>query len=162
MSDSVVLLSLGSNLGDRKANIQSSLQQLADSGVQPLSVSSFYETEPVGDRNQPEFINIVCIVSTALSPFELLDLCQKLEKKSGRKTKGDSSPRDLDIDILLYGDKIISSPRLTLPHPRMYRRNFVLIPLREIQPKFVNPCTGQGIDQLIEESGDMSWVRITD
>ena len=161
MDDSAVFLSLGSNLGDRKTNIQSALRRLEDSGVRPVSISSFYETEPVGDLNQPEFINIVCSVNTSLSPFELLDLCQEIERISGRKNKGDSSPRCLDIDILLYGNRSISSPGLTVPHPRMYRRNFVLIPLREIQPEFVNPGTGQGIDQLIKENGDPSWVRIS-
>ena len=161
MDDSTVLLSLGSNLGDRKANIHSALRKLGDSGVNLVSISSFYETEPVGDLDQPEFMNIVCAANTSIPPFKLLDLCQEIEKISGREKKGDSSPRCLDIDILLYGNRIIYSPRLTLPHPRMYRRNFVLIPLREIQPEFVNPVTGLGIDQLIKESGDKSWVKVS-
>ena len=156
-----VFLSLGSNLGNRKQNISAALEQLEDSGVNLVSVSSYYETEPVGDRDQPAYINITCRVETKLSPFELLDLCQKTEKISGRTSKGDSASRCLDIDILLHGSTSISSRRLTIPHPRMFRRNFVLVPLKEIHPGFVNPETGQGIDQLVEESGDKSWVKKT-
>ncbi|MFH1965219.1 MAG: 2-amino-4-hydroxy-6-hydroxymethyldihydropteridine diphosphokinase [Acidobacteriota bacterium] len=162
MNNADVYLSLGSNLGDRKKNIQSALKRLVSSGVKAVSVSSFYESEPVGDREQPAYINIVCVVETTLSPFELLDLCQEIEKISGRTSKGDSAPRCIDIDILLHGSAEISSLRLTVPHLRMYRRNFVLIPLKEIQPDFMRPDTGRGIDQLIKECGDQSWVKILD
>lgn len=162
MNNDDVFLSLGSNLGDRKKNIQSALKRLGSSGVKAVSVSSFYETEPVGGREQPAYINIVCVVETTLSPFELLDLCLKIEKISGRTSKSDSAPRCIDIDLLLHGNARISSRRLTVPHPRMYRRNFVLIPLREIRPQFMSPKTGQGIDQLIKKCGDRSWVKILD
>lgn len=154
-----VFLSLGSNLGDREKNIRSALEKLEEGGVAMLSVSSFYETEPVGNRDHPPFINIVCKVETSLSPFDLLNLCQEIERSSGRRNKGDGSPRVIDIDILIHGESRIFTPRLTLPHPGIYRRNFVLIPLREIEPGFINPETGQGIDQLIRESGDCSWVK---
>ena len=161
MNNPAVFLSLGSNMGDRKKNISSALRNLEEAGVSMLSVSSFYETEPLGNRDQPPFINIVCKAETSLSPFDLLELCQKIEIISGRTKKGDGSPRVIDIDILQQENTSISSERLTLPHPAMYRRNFVLIPLREIEPGFINPETGQGIDQLIRESGDTSWVILS-
>lgn len=159
MKESAVLLSLGSNLGDRKKHIKSALKKLEASGLKILSVSSYYETEPVGKPGQPPFINIVCRAETSHSPFVLLDICQEIETVSGRMNKGDGSPRTIDIDILMHGKAKISTQRLTLPHPGMYLRNFVLIPLREIHPEFVDPDTGQGIDQLILESEDHSWVK---
>lgn len=162
MKSARVLLSLGSNLGDRKDNINSALGLLEMSGAGMSSVSSFYETEPVGNRDQPDYLNIACIAETGLSPFYLLDLCLLIEKKGGRSVKGEMSPRRIDIDILQFGEIEVRSSRLTLPHPEMHRRRFVLIPLQEIMPDFTHPISGKHIRLLLEECGDRSWVRLAD
>ncbi len=162
MKNARVLLSLGSNLGDRKGNINSALELLELSGVRLSSVSSFYETEPVGNRDQPDYLNIACIAETGLPPFDFLDLCLEIEKKGGRSGKGDMSPRRIDIDILQFGEIEVRSARLTLPHPEMARRRFVLVPLREIMPDFTHQLSGKNIKRLLEECGDRSSVRLAD
>jgi len=158
--NSEILLSLGSNLGPRAENIREALRKLEESGVRIISVSSLYETEPVGAPGQPDYINAVCRAETELPPLSLLELCQAIERGAGRTRKGDGSPRCIDIDILVHGEAEMDGPGLTLPHPGMYRRRFVLVPLREILPGFRQPGSGKDIDRLIEECGDPSWVRI--
>lgn len=155
----ITFLSLGSNLGKRKASIQQALINLTDKGIQVESVSSFYETEPVGDSGHPAYVNIVCRARTALTSREILENCQKIERDLGRKNKGDRQPRSIDIDILFHGDRQVSTSRLTIPHPELGNRNFVLIPLKEICPDFINPVTGKHIDDMIRLCRDSSWVH---
>ena len=162
MNTSGIVLSLGSNLGDRRKEIESALLSLKQNGAPPGQVSSFYETEPVGLAGQPDFINIACTVNTRLSPFELLDLCQSIERGAGRTGKGDAAPRTLDIDILFFGQVSIRSGRLVLPHPEACRRRFVLVPLQEILPEFSHPISGEKIQSLIEKCQDTSRLSLLD
>lgn len=129
----LVDLSLGSNLGDRLLNLREALNHLSQHPqIQLLAVSSVYETDPVGFLEQPEFFNIVARLLTTLSPYELLTLCQQTEALFLRERTMRWGPRTLDIDILNYDRYQLDTPQLTLPHPRMHERAFVLLPLQEI------------------------------
>ncbi len=127
-------LSLGANLGDREANLTSALHRLAETGVIVRRVSSLYETAPVGGPPQPPYLNLAVEVGTALSPRELLRLCLAIEAELGRVRTEHWGPRTLDIDLLLYEGVTSDGPELTLPHPRLAERQFVLAPLAEIAP----------------------------
>jgi 2-amino-4-hydroxy-6-hydroxymethyldihydropteridine diphosphokinase len=134
-----VYLSLGSNVGDREANLAQAVRSIETGGVYDTRLSSLYETEPVGLRDQPWFLNAVCAGQTSLPPLCLLHLLQNIESKMGRVRTVRWGPRCIDVDILLYGDLILDSPRLTIPHPRMAERAFVLVPLVEIAPAAWHP-----------------------
>lgn len=132
-------LSLGSNLGDRKATIQQALALIDERIGSVYRVSSFLETDPVGFSSPNRFINIACLVHTMMSPLACLRETRKIEQELGRDTKSilpdgttEYSDRTIDIDMLLYDDISMDTPELTLPHPRMQERDFVMIPLREI------------------------------
>jgi 2-amino-4-hydroxy-6-hydroxymethyldihydropteridine diphosphokinase len=142
-----VLLGLGSNLGDRQEILKSAWQEINDiAETKTLRLSRFYETEPVGGPpNQPEFLNAAGIVDTTLTPHLLLEKLQEIEFKFGRVRIEHWGPRTLDIDILLYGNEIISTPVLTIPHPEMLQRRFVLEPAMEIAANTVHPVTGKTI-----------------
>lgn len=128
-------LSLGANLGDRGDTLARALELLARDGrVRVTRRSSLYETEPIGMVGQPWFLNMVVEVATDLPPDDLLDLAQSVERALGRTREIRWGPRTVDIDILLYDDRVVSSPRLSIPHPEMTRRRFVLQPLVEIAP----------------------------
>ncbi len=154
-----ILLSLGSNLGDRDANLRTALERLGKVGISVTRRSSLYETEPVDLQEQPNFVNLVCEVKTQLPPDQLLETCLAVEKKMGRERRQRWGPRKIDIDILFYGDEIIDQPRLQIPHPRLSQRRFVLIPLEEIHPSFRDPKTGNTVTQLCSLCPDRSWVR---
>jgi len=154
-----ILLSLGSNLGDRDGNLRTALEQLEEAGISVTRRSSLYETEPVELQTQPNFVNMVCEVKTQLSPDQLLKTCLAVERKMGRKRRQKWGPRKIDIDILFYGNKIIDQPQLQIPHPRLRQRRFVLIPLEEIQSSFRDPKTGKTLTQLSSLCPDRSWVR---
>jgi len=136
-----VYLSLGSNLGDRQQNLDKAIEFLSQR-LRMGKASSIYDTEPLGDVEQPRFLNMVCEVFTMLAPEGLLTLAKGIESKLGRTSKT-GMPRTIDIDILLYGDKTVDSPGLTIPHPMMLERGFVLIPLAEIAPELVHPSDGK-------------------
>ncbi|MBI4994998.1 2-amino-4-hydroxy-6-hydroxymethyldihydropteridine diphosphokinase [Candidatus Peregrinibacteria bacterium] len=129
-----IFLSLGSNLGNRRALIKQAISELNASAGRVIKKSKIYETEPVGNKNQPMFLNCCVEIETDLPPLKLLAACQKIEKRLGRlpEEKGKMLPRTIDIDILFYGNRIINTPKLTLPHPRICEREFVLKPLAEI------------------------------
>ena len=128
-------LSLGSNLGDREAYLREALRRLADlPGVEVIAVSSLYDTTPVGEMDQPRFLNLVAELRVTLSPLDLLHACQGLETDLGRTRERHWGPRTVDLDLLLYGDVVSEDPELTLPHPLMAERQFVLAPLAEIAP----------------------------
>ncbi len=152
-------LSLGSNLGDKRANLLQALSKLRKAGVKVLGASSVYRTQPVGDTAQPWFFNQVIEVDTALPPGKLLALAKKVERELGRRPARKSGPRTVDIDVLLAGDRIVTTAKLTIPHPRMAGRNFVLIPLKEIAPKAVHPVLGVDVEELSRRSRDRSLVR---
>lgn len=154
-----ILLSLGSNLGDRDGNLRTALEQLEETGISVTHRSSLYETEPVELQEQPNFVNLACEVKTQLSPDQLLETCLAVERKMGRKRRQKWGPRKIDIDILFYGDEIIDQPQLQVPHPRLRQRRFVLIPLEEIHSSFRDPKTGKTVAQLCSLCPDQSWVR---
>jgi 2-amino-4-hydroxy-6-hydroxymethyldihydropteridine diphosphokinase len=123
--------------------------------------SSLYRTAPVGYDNQPDFINAVAEVETDLGPLELLHALLALEKAQGRERPFPNAPRVLDLDLLLYNDAIMQTPELTLPHPRMHTRSFVLLPLLEISPDLVIPGHGK-VAQLAENCGDLGIEKLAD
>jgi 2-amino-4-hydroxy-6-hydroxymethyldihydropteridine diphosphokinase len=126
-------LGLGSNVGERRDNLAAAVSRLADRGVEPLVSSSTYDTDPVGELlDQPSFLNACLRVETRLGPEALLDACKAIEAALGRQAGPRHGPRPIDVDILLLGGIELSSPRLTLPHPQVLARRFVLIPLLEL------------------------------
>ncbi len=143
-------LSFGSNLGDRKSNIERGLVALERRGVRWEARSSFYETEPEEVADQPWFVNLVARGCTNLSARQLLRACKATEQEVGRTPSFRFGPRVLDIDILLYDDVILDTASLAIPHPRMHRRRFVLIPLLEIAPAIVDPRTGRSYEALAQ------------
>lgn len=143
-------LGLGSNIGNRLKNLEKALASLAaQSGIRVNSTSSFYETEPVGFRAQGWFINQVVGIETTLPPFELLQVTQHIENTLGRIRAIRWGPRSIDIDILLYGDLVIDHASLTIPHPRMTERRFVLVPLAEIAPSLRHPKIKERIRAIL-------------
>jgi len=146
-----VFLALGSNLGDRRAALADGVAALDAAGVTVDTRSSVYETEPVGVEDQPWFLNQVVRGLTQRAPLGLLTACKEIEKRMGRNCAGVRfGPRTLDIDILLYGDRVIAEEELEIPHPRMRERRFVLIPLVEIAPRLTDPRDGEAYARILE------------
>jgi len=143
MTQHTIFLSFGSNLGKRKDQIEQGIVSLEEKGVTILERSKWYETEPEHVTDQPWFLNAVARADITLEPLDLLALCQRVEKQVGRVPAVRFGPRHLDIDILLYDDLCMESDDLTLPHPRMTARRFVLIPLLEIAPDLEDPQLNQ-------------------
>lgn len=149
-----VYLALGSNQGDRKALLHQAIDAIDRSLGRVDSISSFIETEPWGFTSPQPFLNATLLLSTELTPLELLDATQAIERELGRRQKSDQAgytDRPIDIDLLFYEDLILESPRLTLPHPLLHRRAFVLDPLLEIAPDLLHPILGKTITELRAE-----------
>jgi 2-amino-4-hydroxy-6-hydroxymethyldihydropteridine diphosphokinase len=142
-----VYLSLGSNLGDRAANLREAIQRLADLG-NVVTASSFYETEPVELTAQPWFLNCVVKLDTEKMPRQLISAILSLEQSMGRQRKQKKGPRIIDIDILLFGSSVIEIPSLTIPHPKLHERRFVLEPLAEIAPDARHPVFKRSMREL--------------
>jgi len=152
-------LSLGSNLGEREENLCQALTLLSLK-VNLDEVSSIYETEPIGYKNQPLFLNLVCRITTNLPPEELLHFAKEIETRMGRvPSEQINSPRPIDIDILFYDNKIMETQNLTIPHPRLKDRAFALIPLAEIAPDLVHPKLDKNIAQLANAVRGQKGVR---
>jgi 2-amino-4-hydroxy-6-hydroxymethyldihydropteridine diphosphokinase/dihydroneopterin aldolase/2-amino-4-hydroxy-6-hydroxymethyldihydropteridine diphosphokinase len=150
-------IGLGSNVGDKQANVQKAIELLRES-VRVMAVSSFYTTEPVGYREQEDFINAVVGIETEQSPEDLLAICRSIESRMGRERTVRWGPRTIDLDILLYGNAIVDHPGLMIPHPRMISRKFVLVPLVEIAPDAVHPITMRTASQLLQDLQDPHTV----
>jgi len=129
---------LGSNVGNREAHLRAGLLDMARGGVSPVAVSSLWETEPMDGAGPGWFLNMVAGVSTKLQPEEILEVLLAAERGRGRERRGPNTPRELDLDLLMLGDLTRATPSLTLPHPRMRSRRFVLAPLAEIAPEFAD------------------------
>ena len=147
----IAYVALGSNLGDKKKNLQRALMLLMQQGVEVLQVSSYFVTEPYGVTDQPQFLNAVCRVRTNLEPVALLRTLLATELAMGRVRLRHWGERNIDLDLLLYENVVMQTPELTLPHPDMQNRDFVLAPLCEIAPFVRHPFTGKTAKQMLEE-----------
>jgi 2-amino-4-hydroxy-6-hydroxymethyldihydropteridine diphosphokinase len=152
-------IGLGSNLGDRVATLRTAVQRLETLGG-VNAVSSLYETEPVGYLGQPPFLNAVVALDTALAPADLLSTLLGIERDLGRTRSFPNAPRTLDLDLLLVDDVILYTPDLTLPHPRLHERAFVLVPLAEIAPELVHPVSGQTVWEILRALRNRGGVEV--
>jgi 2-amino-4-hydroxy-6-hydroxymethyldihydropteridine diphosphokinase len=153
-----VYLGLGSNLGDRQVNLKKAVKILGER-LYIEQVSSVYETEPLGYVEQPRFLNAVCLAQTELGPLQLLSLVKGIEASLGRVPGFPNAPRPIDVDIILYGDLVIQTPELTIPHPRLEERAFVIIPLLEVAPDLRHPVSDEHIGDLAASVGGKEGVR---
>jgi GTP cyclohydrolase-4 len=152
-----VYLGLGANLGNRQQNISRAIEMLSRR-VHVEQVSSYYETEPEGYSQQPRFLNAVCEAITTLAPEELLSTAKEIEAAMGRKPSFRDAPRPIDVDILFYGERVIRSPQLTIPHPHLEERAFVLVPLEEIASELAHPVSGRTVKEMLRELGTIEGV----
>jgi 2-amino-4-hydroxy-6-hydroxymethyldihydropteridine diphosphokinase len=145
-----VYLGLGSNLGDRRANLQKALEALEAPDLRIARVSPIYETEPMDVRDQPWFLNLAVEAETTLLPLQLLRRVLATERRLGRRRSTPKGPRNIDIDILYYGGVIVDAPGLSIPHPRLHERRFVLAPLANLAPEFRDPRTRRTVRELLD------------
>jgi len=151
---------LGANIGEPRRQLLEALQDLDQlPQTRVTGISSFYRSAPMGHLDQPEFLNAVARLDTALSAAQLLENLQAMEQKQGRERPFPNAPRTLDLDLLLYGSGVVDSPRLTLPHPRMHERAFVLQPLLELDPEISIPGKGRA-SALLSACGSQKIERI--
>ena len=154
-----VFIGIGSNLGDKEDNIRKSLG-LMKNQLKVLKISSLYETKPVGYKKQDMFLNCAIQSSTKLSPIELLEFLQSIEKRLGRVRTIKNGPRTIDLDILIYDDNVINQKKLIVPHPRLHERQFVLEPLKELKPSLMHPVMKKTIGELYDSLEKKESARI--
>jgi 2-amino-4-hydroxy-6-hydroxymethyldihydropteridine diphosphokinase len=150
LTSTVTYLGLGSNIGEREVMLRSALDALNGPDLRLLRVSSLYETEPVGLREQPWFLNLVAEFETELVPLDLLHRTQSVERALGRQRSVPNGPRSIDIDILLYGDVVMKTAELEIPHPRYAERRFTLAPFVELNPELLDPSTGRPMASMLD------------
>lgn len=154
-----IVLSLGSNIGDRLGNLEEACRLLEERKIRILKTSQVYESEPVGFSDQDAFLNQVLLIETPLTGQEILATCLGVEEHMGRIRVQKNGPRKIDIDLLFYKDVLLSEETLLLPHPQIAERNFILVPLAELIPGDIHPVLGQSIAELLKQSEDRSWVE---
>ncbi len=154
-----ICIGLGSNYGDREANLRTALMRLSPV-VNCDAASDIFETEPVGSLEQSWFLNMVLRATTELGPLELLETLQQIENSMGRRRLIEKGPRIIDLDILLYSSTIFRTRNLTIPHPELHRRAFVLTPLAQVASDWVHPILGATVQELLEKLNDDKAVRI--
>jgi 2-amino-4-hydroxy-6-hydroxymethyldihydropteridine diphosphokinase len=154
-----VILSLGSNIGDRRENIKSALMMLSEAGFEKDSVSSFYETEPVGYKEQSDFLNIAVSGNYSKSPEDLLTSILEIEERLGRKRAIRFGPRTIDIDIIFFKGRRYDLEDLKIPHPEYRNRKFVLAPMIEIEPELKDCVTGESLKEILVKCQDGTMIR---
>lgn len=148
-------IGFGSNIGDRLAHIQNAIQVLSETeGITLQKISSIYKTDPVGYEAQAQFLNGVAAIQTSLSPLSLLHTLKDIETAVGRQHRIRWGPREIDLDILIYGDSCLQTEKLIIPHPEMHLRRFVLVPLAEIAPSLIHPVFQETIQTLVNRLED--------
>jgi 2-amino-4-hydroxy-6-hydroxymethyldihydropteridine diphosphokinase len=152
MSEHLVYIALGSNIGNRLANLRAALAAMTAAGITIGRESNVYETEPWGYADQPAFLNMVVEAETSLGPGALLDTLKETEKSLGREATFKNGPRLIDLDILFYDDLVLDSPPLVIPHPRLHERAFVLVPLADVAPDHLHPVLGETTLHLLMQA----------
>ncbi len=153
-------LSLGTNLGQREETLENAIRIISlNSNIEILNISSVYETEPYGYKDQPDFLNIVLEVETSLSPQQLLIVAKSVEEQMGRRRRRRWGPREIDVDILAYEDSVVHEAFLHVPHKELSKRRFVLIPFAEIVPSFILPDRNKSIQELLTLCSDEGRVH---
>ena len=155
-----VFVGIGSNLGQRSKNIEEAIKYLKET-VEVNKVSSIIKTSPQGGPRQPNYLNCVVKLNTTLSPYELLELLRMIEDKLGRLRLEKNGPRTIDLDILLYDGLVHNDGSLSVPHPELEKRRFVLVPLREIAPDVVHPVSGLTVEELAAECAGQGRIKKT-
>lgn len=148
MKDKIkAFIAIGTNDGDRELNIQTALAEISEFAT-IVEKSSIYNTEPVGFKDQSDFLNMVIAIETELNPVELMIKLEEIEHKMGKNKEFENGPRLIDLDILFYDDRVVRHSHFEIPHPRLHQRNFVLTPLAEIAPKLIHPILDKTIEYL--------------
>ncbi len=154
-------IGLGSNLGDRATNLDLGVQGMTESGIEVIRLSSIYETEPFETFAQPQYLNMVAEVRSALlNPEELMSRLLQVETSLGRTRQISQGPRSIDLDLLLYGDATSDTDSLKLPHPQLHRRRFVLVPLAELAPGLVHPTLNKTVGELLASLSDEADINL--
>jgi 2-amino-4-hydroxy-6-hydroxymethyldihydropteridine diphosphokinase len=158
-----IFIALGSNLGDREANIREAIRLAGEGGgLMVVKVSPLYESEPWGQEDQPRFVNAVMEARTGLKPHELLGYLKRIEAGMGREKAEKWGPRIIDLDIIFYGARVVKDEEIELPHPRAHERAFVMVPLSDIAPGLIDPLSGAPVSELAERLGKEGLRRMED